>query len=349
MQTNDLIGLEPEGSFRSGKWVKLICGASNEDLASIEDLCGIYSLVGVDCIDVAPNPAVMAAARRGIKWAMERGSKQPWLMISLSDGDDPHFRKAWFDADICPFDCTRPCQRICPTVAITTDSGIIPELCYGCGRCLPSCPFGLINASSQLINAEDIPKLLMELSPDAIELHTQLGRLKPFEERVNQIKTSGISLNRLAISFGLETSGKQHRFRDLNIELWERYRLIRQSNLYPIWQLDGRPMSGDIGIGTAYASIRLLKTLLPVLPPGPLQLAGGTNSQTLLLIEQNFPNKSIHKRKVNGVAFGGIARRLLQPLIVEAETMGFRLLTHSALRDEAVRLAYGLVSPWRRR
>ena len=27
----------------SDKWVKLICGASNEDIVSIEDLCAIYS------------------------------------------------------------------------------------------------------------------------------------------------------------------------------------------------------------------------------------------------------------------------------------------------------------------
>ena len=32
------------------KWVKLICGASNEDIVAIEDLCAIYSAAGVDYI-----------------------------------------------------------------------------------------------------------------------------------------------------------------------------------------------------------------------------------------------------------------------------------------------------------
>ncbi|BBL86344.1 putative ldpA protein (chromatophore) [Paulinella micropora] len=344
--TNNLTGNGPESSLYSGEWVKLICGASNEDLASIEDLCGIYTLAGVDCIDVASNIAVVSAARRGIKWAMERGGKQPWLMVSLSDGDDPHFRKAWFDPSLCPSDCPRPCQNICPTLAIDT-TGIVPELCYGCGRCLPSCPFDLIHTFSQVTDSQDIPNLLLDLSPDVVELHTQLGRLQSFSERVKQIQISGIPTKYLAVSLGLDNS-KQLCSGQLKTELWERYKLILQSNLCPIWQLDGRPMSGDIGTGTAYASIRLLNTLLHLLPPGPIQLAGGTNSQTILLVEEAFPNRSVSERKLAGVAFGGIARRLLQPLILKAETMGLRLLKHPDLRDEAVRLAYSLVSTWRR-
>ena len=103
----------PEHALRAGRWVKWIGGASNQDLASIEDLAGIYSLAGVHCLDVAADPAVVAAARRGIHWACARGARRPWLMVSLSDGGDPHFRKAWFDAERCPADCPRPCARVC--------------------------------------------------------------------------------------------------------------------------------------------------------------------------------------------------------------------------------------------
>ena len=49
--------MAPDLALARGQWVKLICGASNHDLAVIEDLCAIYSLVGVDCIDVAADPA----------------------------------------------------------------------------------------------------------------------------------------------------------------------------------------------------------------------------------------------------------------------------------------------------
>ena len=55
----------------SDKWVKLICGASNEDIISIEELCAIYSAAGVDYIDVAADESIVEAARNGIKWAKE--------------------------------------------------------------------------------------------------------------------------------------------------------------------------------------------------------------------------------------------------------------------------------------
>ena len=97
--------LTPEEALALGRWVKLICGASNQDLAGIEDLCGIFSLAGVHCIDGAVDAAVVAAIRRGIDWAESRGASRPWLMLSLSDGDDPHFRKAWFDPACCPPAC----------------------------------------------------------------------------------------------------------------------------------------------------------------------------------------------------------------------------------------------------
>ena len=54
--------MAPELALARGQWVKLICGASNHDLAAIEDLCALYGLVGVDCIDVAADPAAVAAA-----------------------------------------------------------------------------------------------------------------------------------------------------------------------------------------------------------------------------------------------------------------------------------------------
>jgi hypothetical protein len=56
--------LRPDLALARGHWVKLICGASNQDLAAIEDLCGIYTLAGVHCIDGAADPAVVAAIDR---------------------------------------------------------------------------------------------------------------------------------------------------------------------------------------------------------------------------------------------------------------------------------------------
>ena len=348
----------PETALASGRWVKLICGAGNQDLAAIEDLCAIYALAGVHCIDVAADAAVAAAARRGMAWAEARGAARSWLMLSLNDGDDPHFRKAHFDPELCPPDCPRPCQRVCPALAIGASGGVLRERCYGCGRCLPACPLGLIGEEQVLLSAEAVPALLQALRPDAVELHTQAGRQAGFVERLRQLQASGVPLQRLAVSCGLER-GAQGRIahpehqgcrpgapqvlsaRELASELWQRFTALRAAGQRPLWQLDGRPMSGDVGAGTARAAVKLLAAIQPWAPPGPLQLAGGTNAGSLALLEPGSD--------VAGVAFGSVARSLLQPLLQEAQRRERPLRELPELRQQALELARGLVEPWLRR
>ena len=338
--------LTPEAALRSGRWVKLICGAGNQDLVAIEDLCAIYSLAGVHCIDVAADAAVAAAARRGIAWATARGAARPWLMLSLSDGADPHFRKASFLPELCPSDCPRPCQRVCPALAIGPSGGVLAERCYGCGRCLPACPLGLIEEQQVQLSAEAVPRLLAAVQPDAVELHTQAGRGSAFAARLAQVQASGVPLQRLAVSCGLERgaalpwapTGAALSARELAAELWQRFQLLREAGQRPLWQLDGRPMSGDVGAGTARAAVKLLEAIRPWAPPGPLQLAGGTNASTVGLLPGHGG--------AAGVAFGGMARSLLQPLLQEAEQQGQPLRTMPALQSRALALARELVTPW---
>lgn len=329
----------PEQALRSGRWVKWIGGASNQDLAAIEDLAGLYTLAGVHCLDLAADPAVVAAARRGIAWACARGAARPWLMVSLSDGADPHFRKAWFDPSRCPSDCPRPCARVCPARAIDA-AGVVAPRCYGCGRCLPACPLGLIEERAQILEASAVPALLMALRPDAVELHTRPGRAADFGRRLEQLMASAVPLQRIAVSCGLEPPAAPG---VLAAELWDRYRQLRAVGARPLWQLDGRPMSGDVGSGTAHAAVRLLRQVAAQAPPGPLQLAGGTNARTLALVERpGVP-------AVAGVAFGGVARALLQPLLQEAQARGRSLLEEPELGPQAEAIARGLVEPWLRR
>ncbi|SBO43549.1 LdpA C-terminal domain-containing domain [Cyanobium sp. NIES-981] len=329
--------MTPETALRCGSWVKWIAGASNHDLAAIEDLAGLYALAGVHCLDVAADTAAVAAARRGIAWAEGHGAERPWLMISLSDGEDPHFRKAWFDPGQCPPACPRPCERVCPALAIgvgaTGAAGVLEERCYGCGRCLPACPLGLIEERGRVLPAAAVPALLRQLAPDAVELHTQPGRQQPFEQRLEQLRLSGVPFRRVAVSAGPEVAEQ---------ELWQRYRALRAHGLAPLWQLDGRPMSGDVGDGTAHAAVTLLQRRGRRLPPGPLQLAGGTNASTLPLLQR----QPALARLCAGVAFGGVARRSLQPLLQEAQRRGVSLLAASELWPRALKQARGLVLPW---
>ncbi len=329
--------MRPEQALAGGGWVKWIAGASNQDLAAIEDLAGIYALAGAHCLDLAADPAVVAAARRGVAWAERQrgrpwGADRPWLMLSLSDGADPHFRKAWFDPRRCPPDCVRPCERVCPALAIDA-SGVVAERCYGCGRCLPACPLGLIHEHSQVLAAEAMPTLLRQLQPDAIELHTQPGRVEAFAARLDQLAASGVRLWRLAVSAGADVSPA---------ELWQRYVLVRRHGLQPLWQLDGRPMSGDVGAGTARAAVRLLAERLAAMPPGPVQLAGGTNDRTWPLLQR----RGALARHCAGVAFGGVARSLLQPLLLAAQQRRRSLLADAELWPQALHQARALLAPW---
>jgi Fe-S-cluster-containing hydrogenase component 2 len=314
-------------------------------LLAIEDLAGLYSLAGVHCLDVAPDGAVVAAARRGMAWAEARGARRPWLMVSLNDGADPHFRKAWFDPHRCPPDCPRPCERVCPPLAIGPQGGVSAERCYGCGRCLSACPAGLITEQQTVLAPEAVSTLLATLRPDAIELHTQIGRGDAFAARLAQIRAAGLPLRRLAVSCGLEgqpADGPRPDAAALARDLWQRFRLLRAAGLRALWQLDGRPMSGDVGPGTARAAVRLLEAVGPLAPPGPLQLAGGTNDHSLPLVAA-LPRTA---PPVAGVAFGSVARQRLQPLLLQAQERGERLLDQPDLLTPALALATALVRPW---
>ena len=128
-------------------------------------------------------------------------------------------------------------------------------------------------------------------------------------------------------------------------DLWQRFSLVRAAGLQPLWQLDGRPMSGDVGAGTAHAAVRLLRAVGPLAPPGPLQLAGGTNLHTLTLVEA-LPAGS---PPLAGVAFGSVARHSLQDLLQKAQGRGRRLLDLPDLLTPALTIAQALVHPWTHR
>ncbi len=325
-----------EVALKKGNWVKFICGASNEDLPSISDLCAVYAAAGVNCIDVAADSAVVAAAREGIKWVEAKHGLKPWLMISVTDGKDIHFRKAFFDPKVCPRDCHRPCEKICPTYAISRNKGVIEELCYGCGRCIPVCPIKLIKEKSNPLKIEDFGHLISKTKPDAVEIHTAPGRIDAFEDSLKSILESKVELKRIAVSCGLEMHGINKY--QLSQELWSRYECLRRYNQKPIWQLDGRPMSSDIGIGTSKAAVSLFRKIRSISPPGPLQLAGGTNSYT---IQHLTPNSGIA-----GIAFGGIARKLIQPFLIEAKAKNIKLIDWPEGWNKAIEEAKGLINPW---
>ena len=326
----------PLNSLQDGHWFKLICGASYQHLPAVRNLSLAYTLAGADCIDVAADTAAIAAVREALEIADHLATEararkfgfqgSPLLMVSLNDGEDPHFRKAEFNPANCPTDCWRPCEQVCPAEAIVfsdTDpelSGVIDRRCYGCGRCLPVCPSQLIFTRSYISDPTAIAPLVLQAGADAIEIHTQLGREEDFARLWSSIVPHLSQLKLIAISC---PDGE-----DLINYLRTLYEIVSPLPCPLIWQTDGRPMSGDIGAGATRAAIKLGEKVLAAKLPGYVQLAGGTNDRTVsklkaagLLNDLRLPNKANQKSYIAGVAYGSYARVLLSPILEQLETM----------------------------
>lgn len=365
---------KPLLSLKEGHWFKLICGASFQHLPAVRNLTLAYTLAGADCIDVAADAAVIAAAQEALQVAnnlmaddQSRGlgfRGLPWLMVSLNDGQDPHFRKAEFNPIECPTDCPRPCERICPAQAIVFDrygddfSGVVQDRCYGCGRCLPICPKQLIYTRSYVSTPGVIAPLVLSTGVDAVEIHTQVGRLSEFARLWKAIAPWVDQLKLVAISCPDGDGMIDY--------LWSLYNLIAPLPCPLIWQTDGRPMSGDIGDGTTLATVKLAQKVLAAGLPGYVQLAGGTNSYTVTklqsagLLKGTTQAERVKRQEeasrlssICGIAYGSYARVLLSPILNQLETIEMneasfmstvRLEEKPELLWQAVALANSLVS-----
>eukprot|EP00741_Cyanophora_paradoxa_P006337 tig00000980_g6144.t1 len=324
----------PLASLRSGTWFKLICGASFQEVPAIRDLALVFTLAGADCIDVAADPAVIRAAREGVRAALALASwgeeRAPWTMVSVNDGEDPHFRKAFFDAARCPADCPRPCERVCPADAIGA-GGVLESRCYGCGRCVPVCPLGLVEARPVSHAPEALPRLLGGLGVDAVEIHTRAaGGGAGGVGRLWRGPLAGLpGLRLLAVSFQDDPALPAF-LRDLHPAL-----APGPAAPFPLpllLQADGMPMSGDVGAGKAKFAVALGAKARP---PGPRPAAAHAGAQVLREVRGG----------AGGAAFGGYARGLVRE---QLEAGGGRLESEPGALEAAVAAASALVAQWKR-
>eukprot|EP00178_Gracilaria_changii_P026530 TRINITY_DN816_c0_g1_i1.p1 TRINITY_DN816_c0_g1~~TRINITY_DN816_c0_g1_i1.p1 ORF type:complete len:397 (-),score=33.42 TRINITY_DN816_c0_g1_i1:1734-2924(-) len=339
-------------SLDNGTWFKLICGASYHDVPSIRNICEVYTIAGVDCIDVAADDGIIRAAKEGILSGLARGFNEadegPLLMISINDDSDPHFRKAMFNAKDCLTGCPRPCEKVCPADAIDL-TGVLGDRCYGCGRCIPVCPIDIVNAA-EYVHALPHVRTLLSSGIDCIEIHTGKGHLEQFAVTWNGIEDAVVrNLKVVAVSF--PDLGTDEEMGNALHEMWtliSRSTRFRDAGLRLIWQTDGRPMSGDIGDGTATKSVALARRVIRLLErnsiPGHVQLAGGTNASTVSRMRDAGllrRSKRIHETQspghtASGIAVGGYARKIVK------EKLGDKF--DALLSDEELRGAVEIAS-----
>ena len=147
-------------------------------------------------------------------------------------------------------------------------------------------------------------------------------------------------MEKISISCGLNQSVKKWQEpEDLLKALWERYEILNELNIPLIWQLDGRPMSGDLAPTTSRDTVKLFERIGSHLPPGLIQLAGGTNEKTHeFLKSNNLPD---------GIAFGSSARKIMQPLIEFANKNNKRLYDYPEKMALAINKAKKFLEPWK--
>ncbi len=304
------MSIYPYQALERAGWFKLVLGASFQNLPAAKHLSLVWSLAGIDCIDCSADPAVIQSVEEGFVLAQAYAQGQglnwhrPWIMVSLNDGADPHFRKAYFPSQLCPAHCPRPCSSICPVQAIDPQ-GVADPLCYGCGRCGPVCPLGLISFKALEYTPSAIGELLSRCSVDALEIHTQAGNHLGFTRLWQGIDPLLPHLKLISLSFpdGEYLYEHLHRLKELILAS----PLSMEAKTHIIWQTDGISMSGDLGKNTTKPALRLAQKVATWGLPGFIQPAGGTNNYTLDLARaMGIP--------IGGIAYGSYARKQVEEI-----------------------------------
>ncbi|XP_062230820.1 uncharacterized protein LOC133928492 isoform X2 [Phragmites australis] len=163
-------------------------------------------------------------------------------------------------------------------------------------------------------------ELLKRNDVDAIEIHTTGKGTDMFITLWNNLNESINNVKLVAVS--LPDIGES------TVDFMFAIYTIMESHLqgYNLWQLDGRPMSGDIGRGATRETVSFAVHLASASdrPPVFYQLAGCTNSYTIdclkkagLFQSTTFPgiaaSEMISSQQdfIGGIAYGGYARKIV--------------------------------------
>lgn len=205
---------------------------------------------------------------------------------------------------------------------IINNTGVIDSKCYGCGRCIPICPLGLIEAREYTSNHDDILHILSSGQVDAIEVHTHYGNEVAFAQLWSSIGAHVLQtalviavsfpnmagqtipyLNKLQRIMSMDSNNETsvteptrttHNNTTINTitssmnDISDSWLRFKQRNGVHVWQADGRPMSGDISKGTAHSTTTLAQQLLQ----HPSTTNCTANTDTNIISDTNISNNN---------------------------------------------------------
>ena len=279
------------------RFFKLIGGGSLTEADKIASLAKAYALGGADCIDIAPDLAVIEAVDAALKTIP---GPRPVLMISLPLDPDPHFRKI----ELAEPDCIRCglCLPECPTEAITLPQAlsISQALCYGCGRCAPVCPTDALSLLPFQVDSR-IEAALNHPTVQALEIHSHYcdpGMLSTFFDRWQALLQDKL----IALCFRPETIPVA--------QLVDFCRTAQAKSPLPILlQIDGAPMSGtedpEASRPALEAAVWMAKQLAAHGESFPITISGGINTHTAQWLSKT------RYGFIAGVGMGTMARKAI--------------------------------------
>lgn len=281
------------------RFFKLIGGGSFTEADKIADLAMAYAQAGADCIDIAPDLAVIEAVASTLD-QLDATVDRPVLMISLPLDPDPHFRKIELNEP----DCIRCglCLPECPTEAITMPGAleISQSLCYGCGRCVPVCPTDALSLLPFQVESQ-IEAVLSHPGVQALEIHSRYADPYMLEAFLNRWQPL-LADKLIALCFRPAEIPEA--------QLLNFCRIAQEKSTQPILlQIDGAPMSGtedpEASRPALEAAVQMAQLLAHQLDYPPITISGGINQHTAQWLQDE------RYRFIAGAGMGTMARKAI--------------------------------------